>query len=76
MLQMKYNVIVRTHSLDGQSYTAYGIHYEDMVVEDISLNRQAVEDLAALFNLHELSPVHFHDAIDDFLADFENSAMA
>ena len=66
---MKYEVVVRTHCLEGNTYTAYGIRCAEALIEDISLCRQAVEGLAKLLNFHQVSPVHFHDVIEDFLAE-------
>ena len=38
--------------------------------EDLSPDREAVEQLVKLFNDEGLDPVHFEQAIEDFLLDF------
>ena len=38
--------------------------------EDLSPDREAVRALVKLFNDEELDPVHFDQAIEDFLYDF------
>ena len=38
--------------------------------EDLSPDREAVLRLVELFNEEELDPVHFDQAIEDFLIDF------
>lgn len=59
----------------GKHRTAYGVA---LVVdgvcireaEDLSPDREAVFALVELFNNDELDPVHFDQAIEDFLYDF------
>lgn len=50
------------------AYRTYGIKCNCYgKIEDISLSRQMVEQLTACFNRLGLSPVHFWDAIEDWL---------
>jgi len=53
-------------------YESYGIALFidgelSRIIGDISLNRTKVEKLAVLFNREDLDPVHFEQAVDDFL---------
>ena len=61
---------------DTGTYTAYGLalyqcengHRQAISqINDISVNQEFVENLALQFTLHQLSPVHFLDAILDSL---------
>ncbi|MCD7770752.1 MAG: DUF6514 family protein [Oscillospiraceae bacterium] len=36
-------------------------------IKDISVNKNAVEELAWLMNREQLSLIHFRDAVEDFL---------
>lgn len=50
-------------------YISYGIRMEGgLSVSDVSLNRDAVEDLVGRMNDGELDPIHFFDVIEDFVA--------
>ena len=56
------------------SYVSYGIELtrDGKIIDhvsDVTRDERMAHSLAALFNLHQLSPIHFHDAIDDFLFD-------
>lgn len=60
----------------GGSYLSFGIQLtlngSDPAlivdcVEDISLDREKVEKIAAKFNRYQLSPLHFRDTISDML---------
>lgn len=37
-------------------------------INDISLDKGFVENVAYLFNYYQLDPIHFEEAIDDFLS--------
>ena len=39
------------------------------IISDISSEKEKVEDLVRKCNLLELSPIHFHDVVEDFLAE-------
>ena len=39
----------------------------DMLIEDITPDRERAEELAELFNTEELDPVHFEQAVEDYL---------
>ncbi len=68
----EYQLVTAEKSLNGQNYVCYGIRLicagTEVTVEDLSLDREEVEELVALCNRLELSPVHFRDVIEDFLA--------
>ena len=56
-------------------HAGYGIVlYRDgrpvRMIGDISCDRVAVERLARLFSEEDLDPVHFDQAVEDFLTDF------
>lgn len=63
-----YQMISGNYILDGRSYTSYGIRWENDKIEDLSIDRTAVETLVSLCNMYALSPVHLQDIIMDFLA--------
>ncbi len=55
-------------------YTSYGIIAKErkltISVADISTDKFAVEQLIEKFNTYELSLCHLHDAVEDFLCDY------
>ena len=73
----QYRLSVRTeyHRSCG-FYETYGIALivdgaPQRIIKDISLDREKVVSLVALFNEEDLDPVHFSQAVDDFLLDGE-----
>lgn len=61
---------------DGGTYFSYGLQVyrcqnqlrEPVAyIDDISVCQNFVEDLALRFTVHQLSPVHLHDAVIDAL---------
>lgn len=67
-----YELLVTNHVLEGRPYTAYGIVLTyagvQVEVEDLSLRQSEVEELVERCNRLDLSPCHFQDVLDDFLA--------
>lgn len=56
--------------LEGKEYTVYGIRYSDEIfAEDVSADIAKVTQLVADFNRYSLEPIHFYDAIEDFLSE-------
>lgn len=58
------------------SYESYGVIASRggriiCVIEDISLDRDKVEELVKRFNEGQLSPAHLEEVIENFLYDFE-----
>ena len=56
---------------DEKECDTYGISFDDIVIEDISINKQKIEKLVNLCNELELSPIHIYDVIDDFLVELD-----
>lgn len=71
---MVYRVVEKEHvSEEGKQYTSYGIELFDgeellRSAYDIDTDYSRVEKLCALCNLFSLSPIHFEDVIEDYLA--------
>ncbi len=55
----------------GVSHTVYGIELpsENIAVKDIFCKQKEAESFIKLCNDLDLSPLHFHDVIDDILND-------
>ena len=66
-----YELLITEKSLDGRQYRTYGIRLfyagTEVSVEDLSLNREVVEELVERCNRLQLSPIHFKDVLEDFL---------
>ena len=60
-----------THDQEMGTRRCYGIvcHTEtgNLYIPDISQNKKQVEMLAERFNRYKLSPMHFHDAVEEEL---------
>ena len=54
--------------LEGVPYTSYGIQCGDVVIHDVSLDKESMENLVALCNREDLAPVHVREIVEDFLA--------
>ena len=79
MTNITYGVIEEIYSLGVSSRTSYGIAaYSDSaqdgtatviaVINDITTDKQALQELVSLCNSLELSAVHLWDVVEDFLA--------
>ncbi len=68
-----YELIKENRELDGSSYMAYGIaartgnHQVLCCVQDISTDRQPVDDLVNLCNTMQLLPEHLFDVVADWI---------
>lgn len=66
-----YKLIETQKNMDGRPYRCYGIRLcfagATVDVEDLSLNRQEVEELTEKCNRLSLSPLHFQDVLEDFM---------
>lgn len=71
----EYSVFLETlHNKDIGRYISYGIICTNKTtgeivsfIPDISTNKDFVESLANEFTSLQLSPLHFHDAVEDAL---------
>lgn len=63
-----YQMISGTYSLEGRSYTSFGIQCGNVIMEDISLNKAAMLAFVSLCNRELVEPVHLPDIVTDFLA--------
>lgn len=72
MLEM-YQIKTGNYALEGKTYTSYGIQCDDLVIEDISLDRTVIEALVEQCNREELDRIHLLDVVEDFLGMFNLS---
>ena len=60
------------YSADLGLYHTYGIKVEGYmqtyILSDVSLRREAAEQMVSLFNRYQLSPLHLQDAVEDMLS--------
>lgn len=71
-VKWQYCVVHETgYHTDLGEYTTYGIQLtlpnDSKIVHDISTSRKTVEQMVALFNRCQLSPVHLYDVVTDML---------
>lgn len=52
---------------EDKLWNTYGITYGDIVIEDISTEKEKIEKLVRLCNELDLDPIHIHDVVEDFL---------
>ncbi len=63
-----YKVTEGKTTIDNIEYTTYGIWYdEEFHVNDISVNREDIENLLCLCNAENLDPIHLYDVVTDFI---------
>ncbi len=51
----------------GDQHETYGISRGDMVIKDISLNKNEILELIKLLNMLDVSELHARDIVEDFL---------
>lgn len=71
-----YQVTTGIYDSEGEKYTSFGIQCGDVVINDISLDKTAVEALVALCNDEKLSLLHLPDIVSDFLETREQLPLA
>ena len=51
-------------------YITYGIELteENMIVNDVSCNREKVNEIVRLLNIHQASPLHAYEIIENLLS--------
>ena len=51
-------------------YITYGIEIteENMIVSDLSCNREKANEIVRLINMHQASPVHLYEIIEDMIS--------
>ena len=73
MYRNLYFLTIGKFSVDGQEHIGYGIgcHQENtnIIIEDITLERNAMLELIDRCNALHLSMTHLCDVIEDFLVD-------
>ncbi len=52
---------------NGGTHETYGISKGSTVIRDISLNKKEILDLVKLLNKLDVSEIHAHDVVEDFL---------
>lgn len=61
-----YVIFTNPSGINPHIYT-YGIKYDDHLIEDISTDKNIVLNMCDIFNRANLSPIHFKDAVEDFM---------
>lgn len=65
---MKYVVFsCETADPEQEIGCTYGIYAENLRISNITSIREEAEELAALLNRMEVSPIHFRDVVEDFV---------
>ncbi len=57
----------RVVSENGDTHETFGISKGDTIIRDISLDKKDILDLVKLLNMLDVSEIHAHDIIEDFL---------
>ena len=52
---------------ENNNISSYGVKYGDICIEDISIKKNTVERLVSMANQYNLSPIHLHDFVEDFV---------
>lgn len=58
------------HNEDIGNYITYGIEIteENIIMDDVSCNKEKAENIVELINMHQASPIHLDEIIDNLLA--------
>ena len=52
---------------ENNNKSSYGVKYGDICIDDISTKKNTVERLVSMANQYNLSPIHLHDFVEDFV---------
>lgn len=64
---MKYQLIEKEITIDGNTFKAFGIASSDSYVEDISVDREFVARIVTMLNENDVSEIHMREIIEDML---------
>ena len=58
------------HNEDIGNYITYGIEIteENIIMDDVSCNKEKTENIVELINEHQASPIHLDEIIDNLIA--------
>lgn len=58
------------HNKDIGNYITYGIEIteENIIMNDVSCNKEKAENIVELINEHQASPIHLNEIIDNLIA--------
>lgn len=58
------------HNKDIGNYITYGIEIteENIIMNDVSCNKEKAENIVKLINEHQASPIHLNEIIDNLIA--------
>ena len=57
----------RVRSESGEMFESYGIQINSTVIDDISLDKEKIEEFVELLNRLGASELHAYDLVEDFL---------
>lgn len=63
----KCTVISTWVEIEGNMYLTYGIEYKNRRIEDLSVNRPSVENLARCMEMCDVDTSHIDYVVEDFL---------
>lgn len=70
-MNYKYQCIIQKfYNENVGEYITYGIEITDdnMIVNDVSCNKEKVDDIVRIINKYQVSPIHLDEIIEDLLA--------
>ena len=72
-MNARYKLIKNSRIIDNTRYMVYGIecYYDNNYYDsfyDIVLNKSEAQEICDFLNKHNISPVHFIDIVEDFIA--------
>lgn len=70
---MEYKIFKETISdKELGEYDTYGVISGNIKIHDVSLIREEIEFLVNLLNRLNVSPIHFHEVAEDFIAEISS----
>lgn len=75
-MDFTYETVISDKEIEGERKSVYGVKVKDKtgyllgIVEDVSTDKMRVNALVMLCNELQLSPLHFYDAINDFIISY------
>ncbi len=64
-----YSVKESTIKSETGKFTSYGIEYDGKEINDISLDKEKVENFVDVLNRLGVSEIHIEEVVEDFLAE-------
>lgn len=64
---MMYELVESEVTIENRTYQTFGMSWEEIIIKDITTEREEAEQLIKECNDNELDPIHLNEFVESFL---------